>query len=167
MVQVMVPPTLIVVTALPLASSCHLKLDPFTVAVVGAVEVGLGDGVVGDGVVGVSAFETVGVAFALFVGAVDVQDVTPRNSDVVSTNPSSLSMFLFLLRFRLLPKSFVDYRQRKAAKFSGDQVYYTDSLSGIFRLAQYEPVASSPDLHGPGYGSEEQTYRGSPDRLGE
>src|ERR1700741_2075479 len=48
MVQVMVPPTLTVVTGEPLTSSCHLKLDPFTVAVFGAVEdgdaVAVGDG---------------------------------------------------------------------------------------------------------------------------
>jgi hypothetical protein len=57
MVQVMVPPTLIVVTGVPLTSSCHLKFDPFTVAVAGAVDVGVGDGDVavteGDGEAGV------------------------------------------------------------------------------------------------------------------
>ena len=61
MVQVTVPPTLIVVTGVPLASSCHLKLEPFTDAV-------LGDGdtaAVGDGVAGVGV-PAVGVGVAVF-----------------------------------------------------------------------------------------------------
>jgi hypothetical protein len=48
-----------------------LKLDPFTVAVVGAVDVGLGDAAVGDAVVSVGVAEAVGAAFALLgVGVV-------------------------------------------------------------------------------------------------
>jgi hypothetical protein len=63
-VHVTVPPTLIVVTGVPLASSCHLKLEPFTVAVVGAVD---GDTVaVGDGDAGVAVAVVVGVGLALF-----------------------------------------------------------------------------------------------------
>ena len=61
MVHVMVPPTFIVGTGVPLASSCHLKLEPFTVAV-------LGDGdtpAVGDGDAGVGV-AVVAVGVALF-----------------------------------------------------------------------------------------------------
>ena len=49
-VHVTVPPTLIVVTGVPLASSCHFKPFVFTVAVVGAVGVGVGVGIVAVGV---------------------------------------------------------------------------------------------------------------------
>lgn len=57
MVQVTLPPTLTVVTGVPLASSCHLKLDPLTEAVAGP---GLG------GAVGVAV--AVAVAVAVVVG---------------------------------------------------------------------------------------------------
>lgn len=61
-VHVTLPPTLIVVTGVPLPSSVHLKLDPFTPAVAGD-----GDTVtVGDGDAGVGVLAE-GVGLALFV----------------------------------------------------------------------------------------------------
>jgi hypothetical protein len=88
MVQVTVPPTLIVVTGEPLASSCHLKLDPFTLAVLGAVDVGVGDGdvavAVGDGVEGVGVVVAVGVEFP-FEGPLVWQAVIPRSRAIVTS----------------------------------------------------------------------------------
>ena len=70
MVQVTVPPTLIVVTGVPLLSSCHLKFDPLTLAVVGAPgPPGDGDvgGAVGDAGAGEGVeAEAVGVGVAPF-----------------------------------------------------------------------------------------------------
>ena len=68
-VQVTLPPTLIVVTGVPLASSVHLKLAPFTLAVVGAAGDGDTDAVtVGDGEAGVGVLtEGEGVALVEFV----------------------------------------------------------------------------------------------------
>jgi hypothetical protein len=66
MVQVTLPPTLIVVTGVPLASSVHLKLAPFTLAVAGPVGDGDTDAVtVGDGEAGVGVL-TEGEGVALF-----------------------------------------------------------------------------------------------------
>ena len=63
-VQVTLPPTLIVVTGVLLASSVHLKLAPFTLAVAGPAGDGDTDAVtVGDGEAGVGVLtEGEGVA---------------------------------------------------------------------------------------------------------
>jgi hypothetical protein len=68
-VQVTLPPTLIVVTGVPLASSVHLKLLPFTLAVAGPAGDGEMDPVtVGDGEAGVGVLtEGEGVALVEFV----------------------------------------------------------------------------------------------------
>jgi len=65
MVQVTVPPTLIVVTGVPLASSCHLKFDPLTLAVAGA------PGPPGDGDVGATVGDA-GAIVGVEVAAVGV-----------------------------------------------------------------------------------------------
>ena len=70
MVQVMLPPTLIVVTGVPLVSSVHLKLAPFTLPVAGDADTdGDTDAVtVGDGEAGVGVpTEGEGVALVEFV----------------------------------------------------------------------------------------------------
>jgi len=89
-VQVTLPPTLIVVTGVPLASSVHLKLDPFTLPVAGDGDteaVTVGDGEAGVGVLaegdGVALFELVPPGW---------QEVIARSSAIVSTNPRALSM---------------------------------------------------------------------------
>ena len=91
----MVPPTLIVVTGVPLASSAHLRLDPFTVAVAGLGADGDGEVVtvtVGDGDAGVGVpAEGDGVELLEFV-PLGWQEVIPRSSAIVITNPKALSM---------------------------------------------------------------------------
>jgi hypothetical protein len=59
-VQVILPPTLIVVTGVPLTSSLHWKLDPFTLPVAGDTAA------VGDGGAVVGVVEAVGVGVAVF-----------------------------------------------------------------------------------------------------
>ena len=71
-VQVTLPPTLIVVTGVPLASSVHFKLAPFTLAVDAAGDgdtdaVTVGDGEAGVGVLTESEGEGEGVALVEFV----------------------------------------------------------------------------------------------------
>lgn len=91
-IQVTVPPTLIVVTFVPLASSTHLKLDPFTDAVVGAL-----------GVVGEVVVVTDGVAVAVVVGVLGlvgafvclsagVHEEMPTRHTVVKANPRTLNI---------------------------------------------------------------------------
>ena len=72
-VHVTFPPTLIVVTGVPLASSVHLKFDPFTLAVAGPAgdgdtdAVAVGDGEAGVGVLTEALTEGEGVALVEFV----------------------------------------------------------------------------------------------------
>jgi hypothetical protein len=89
-VQVTLPPTLIVVTGVPLASSVHLKFEPFTPPVAGDGDT---DAVtVGDGEAGVGVLtEGDGVALLEFV-PLGWHDVIARSSAIVSTNPRALSM---------------------------------------------------------------------------
>ena len=89
---------MIVVTGVPLASSCHLKFEPFTLAVAGAVLPGDGDAADGDGDAGaVGDAATVGVVAAVGLGLalpgagpLFVHEVTPNSRAVVSTNPRVL-----------------------------------------------------------------------------
>ena len=95
-----------VVMAVPLASSTHLKLEPFTEAVVGAVDVGVGEGVVavalGVGVVDAVAEGTlVGLSLCL------VHEETPRTKTTINTNPTTLPMSLPPFGLGLLPVRFV------------------------------------------------------------
>lgn len=90
----MLPPTLIVVIGVPLASSVQLKFVAFTLAVVGAA--GLGDAATigeGDAVVGVGdTVETVGATLALLVAGPVAQERQTRSKAVVSTNPQFLTI---------------------------------------------------------------------------
>jgi hypothetical protein len=91
----MLPPTLIVVIGVWLASSVQLKFVAFTLAVAGPA--GLGDAAegLGDPVAGVGdAVETEGPALALFVAGPVVQEREVRSRIVVSTNPELLSIFV-------------------------------------------------------------------------
>src|SRR5258708_588312 len=87
MVHLMVPPTLIVVTGVPLTSSFHLKSDPVTAAVLGVAGVGVCVGVVGVTV----AVATAGVASFGF-RLCWVQEIEPRSKAVIAANPRILSM---------------------------------------------------------------------------
>jgi hypothetical protein len=83
-VQVTFPPTLIVVTGVPLASSCHFRPTFFTLAVVGADALGVADGTDGADV-------GVAVAVVVLVGALVGEDVVqPTNKIDVRANPRSL-----------------------------------------------------------------------------
>ena len=92
----MLPPTLIVVIGVPLASSVQLKFVAFTLAVVGAA--GLGDAATageGDAIAGVGdAVETVGPTLALLVAGPGAQERQARSMHVVSINPQFLSIFV-------------------------------------------------------------------------
>jgi hypothetical protein len=91
----MLPPTLIVVIGVPLASSVQLKFVAFTLPV--AAPAGLGDAAegLGDEFVGAGdAVETEGPALALFVAGPVVQEREVRSRIVVSTNPELLSIFV-------------------------------------------------------------------------
>jgi hypothetical protein len=94
--HVTVPPTLIVVIRVPLASSTHLKLDPFTEAVVGP----LGGVEVVGGVVTVGVAEAVAVAGAatgaFVVLSADAHEAMPSSNTVVKTNPRTFNI-VFLL----------------------------------------------------------------------
>jgi len=89
----MLPPTLIVVIGVPLASSVQLKFVAFTLAVVGAVGLTEGEG---DAVMGVGeTVATVGVTLALPFpfGPVDgLQETQPSSRAVVKINPQVLNI---------------------------------------------------------------------------
>ena len=88
-VQVTFPPTLIVVTGVPLASSCHLIPLFLTLAVVGADGLGVAGGDVGADV-GVVVAEVVDVG--ALVGADEVQ---PTNK--IDAKPNARSLYIVLL----------------------------------------------------------------------
>jgi hypothetical protein len=94
-VHVTVPPTLIVVTFVPLASSTHLKFDPLTDAVVGAPgadAVGEAVGVAVAVTVAVGLGEIPGVGTAFVFGPGEVHDEMQRNSPIVRTKPRTLNI---------------------------------------------------------------------------
>jgi hypothetical protein len=87
--QVTVPPTLIVVVDVPLASSVHLLvLPPFTVAVVGA-----GVGVDVDVAVGVA--DAVIVLVSLRLGFSFVQAVQPSSKNTAATDARTFGIMVF------------------------------------------------------------------------
>jgi hypothetical protein len=97
-VHVTVPPTFIVVTGVPLASSCHFKPTFFTVAVVGAGGVGAGVGVVFVFAVVVGAGVFALVVLAPLFWLCCVHEVKLRSKTVVSANPRT---------FRIVSSSFI------------------------------------------------------------
>ena len=149
MVQVTVPPTLIVVTGVPLASSCHLKLEPFTEAVAGPVGVGVVGAVgVAVGVVGVVV--VVGVAVAVAVGLallgpwLGSQEVLTRSKTVANANPSIFSMVFLLtwsaltnrrlLRGKVTVLNAQASQEFKTAQSLSPHIQFVKSIDSIFRL---------------------------------
>src|SRR6266851_2219116 len=99
-VQVTVPPTLIVVTGVPLTSSVNLKLATFTAAVRGAVAAGVGVDAAASRVGVPVAVATVVLSFAFWLCC--VQEIEPSSKTVIAVKPKTLSIG-FLLRSRLGP----------------------------------------------------------------
>jgi hypothetical protein len=93
---------LIVVTGVPLTSSVHLKLDPFTVAVMGAVGVDMGVGVavvaagVGVVVAGVGV-----LSLRFWLGS--LQEVAPRSKTVITANPRTFGIVFSSFVFGFYP----------------------------------------------------------------